>query len=68
MWRRTSLVLALGLIAFLPLAASAHSDAPAVTVTRAPRQLGGAFTLTDQNGHRVSDADFIGRLRVVYFG
>jgi cytochrome oxidase Cu insertion factor (SCO1/SenC/PrrC family) len=68
MWRRTSLVLALGLIAFSPLAASAHSDAPAVTVTRAPRQLGGSFTLTDQNGHRVSDTDFVGRLRLVYFG
>jgi cytochrome oxidase Cu insertion factor (SCO1/SenC/PrrC family) len=68
MWRRTSLVLALGLLAFSPLAASAHSDASAVTVTRAPRQLGGSVTLIDQDGHRVGDADFVGRLRLVYFG
>jgi protein SCO1/2 len=68
MWRLTSLVLALGLLAFSPLAASAHSDAPAVTVTRAPPQLGGTFSLIDQDGHRVSDTDFVGRLRLVYFG
>jgi protein SCO1 len=68
MWRRTSLVLALVMLAFSPLAALAHSDAPAVTVTRAPPQLGGTFTLIDQDGHRVSDTDFVGRLRLVYFG
>jgi cytochrome oxidase Cu insertion factor (SCO1/SenC/PrrC family) len=68
MRRRTSLVLALGLLAFSPLAASAHSDASAVAVTRAPRQLGGSVTLIDQDGHRVGDANFVGRLRLVYFG
>ena len=30
--------------------------------------LGGPFTLTDQNGRRVSDRDFAGRYRIVYFG
>ncbi|WP_114952978.1 SCO family protein [Sphingosinicella terrae] len=30
--------------------------------------MGGAFTLTDQNGRRVSDTDFAGRYRIVYFG
>jgi protein SCO1/2 len=30
--------------------------------------IGGAFTLTDQNGRSVSDRNFAGRYRVVYFG
>ena len=30
--------------------------------------MGGAFTLTDQNGRRVSDSDFAGKYRLVYFG
>jgi protein SCO1 len=30
--------------------------------------LGGPFTLTDQHGRRVSDTDFDGRYRLVYFG
>lgn len=31
-------------------------------------RIGGAFTLTDQNGRRVTDADFAGQYRIVYFG
>lgn len=30
--------------------------------------LGGAFTLTDQNGRRVTDRSFAGKYRLVYFG
>ena len=30
--------------------------------------MGGPFTLTDQNGRRVSDRDFAGQYRLVYFG
>ena len=30
--------------------------------------MGGPFTLTDQNGRRVSDSDFAGKYRIVYFG
>jgi len=30
--------------------------------------MGGPFTLTDQNGRRVSDRDFAGKYRIVYFG
>ena len=30
--------------------------------------IGGPFTLTDQNGHRVSDRDFAGKYRIIYFG
>lgn len=31
-------------------------------------RIGGAFTLTDQRGTRVSDTDFAGKYRLVYFG
>jgi protein SCO1 len=31
-------------------------------------RLGGAFTLTDENGKRVTDTAFAGRYRLVYFG
>lgn len=31
-------------------------------------RIGGAFTLTDQDGRRVSERDFAGRYRIVYFG
>jgi protein SCO1/2 len=30
--------------------------------------MGGPFTLTDQNGRRVSDREFAGKYRLVYFG
>jgi protein SCO1/2 len=30
--------------------------------------IGGPFTLVDQNGRKVSDRDFAGRYRIVYFG
>jgi protein SCO1/2 len=30
--------------------------------------IGGPFTLTDQNGRQVSDRDFAGRYRIMYFG
>jgi protein SCO1/2 len=30
--------------------------------------IGGPFTLTDQNGRQVSDRDFAGKYRIVYFG
>jgi len=31
-------------------------------------RIGGPFTLTDQNGRTVSDTDFAGQYRIVYFG
>ncbi|MGN7997821.1 SCO family protein [Sphingomonas sp. 22176] len=31
-------------------------------------RIGGPFTLTDQNGNTVTDADFAGKYRIVYFG
>lgn len=31
-------------------------------------RIGGAFSLTDQNGRQVTDRDFAGKYRIVYFG
>jgi protein SCO1/2 len=31
-------------------------------------RMGGAFALTDQDGKRVTDADFAGKYRLIYFG
>ena len=42
---------------------------PSETATAlAEVSIGGPFTLTDQNGRRVSDEEFRGRLMLVYFG
>ena len=35
---------------------------------RRARSMGGPFTLTDEDGRRVSDRDFAGKYRLVYFG
>lgn len=40
--------------------------APATTATGAT--VGGAFTLTDQNGKTITDKDFNGQYRLIYFG
>jgi cytochrome oxidase Cu insertion factor (SCO1/SenC/PrrC family) len=37
-------------------------------VTTGTAQVGGPFTLTDQNGKRVSSSDFHGRFQLIYFG
>lgn len=49
---------------------SAQQDANAISAEGAlvGARIGGAFTLTDQNGKRVSYADFDGKYRMVYFG
>ena len=63
---RSSLLLILG-------AALAGCNGPAATQTdaRPPLEgarIGGPFTLVDQNGKTVSDTDFAGQYRLVYFG
>src|SRR5690606_41775587 len=56
---------ALGLALALPLAACQQAaEAPPL----AGATMGGPFTLTDQDGRRVSDRQFAGRYRIMYFG
>jgi protein SCO1/2 len=43
-------------------------QAPTAEAPLAGAQIGGAFTLTDQDGRRTSDTKFAGRYRLVYFG
>jgi len=39
-----------------------------VTLTVAPTNIGGPFTLTDQNGARRSDTEFRGKYMLIFFG
>lgn len=74
--RRSSLLriwLALACVVFsAPMAANEAAEPPAAELIegllsgRAP--VGGPFDLTDQAGHRRTDADFRGKLVVLYFG
>jgi protein SCO1/2 len=52
------------LIALILAACSSTSAPPPLEGA----SMGGPFTLTDQNGRRVSDRDFAGKYRLVYFG
>lgn len=47
-------------------AAACHRDAGPPPLEGAT--MGGPFTLTDQDGRRVSDTDFAGKYRLIYFG
>ena len=62
---RASLILAFG--AALAGCNGAADTAPAKPPLEGAR-IGGAFTLTDQNGKTVRDSDFAGKYRLVYFG
>lgn len=44
------------------------ADAPPAKPPLEGARIGGAFTLTDQNGKSVRDSDFAGQYRLVYFG
>src|SRR3954453_15476897 len=59
--RRTAILLA-------TLLALAGCSGGGATPPLAGASMGGHFTLTDQNGHRVSDRDFAGKYRLIYFG
>jgi protein SCO1/2 len=58
-------IVLIALLLALALAACARGSA---TPPLEGASMGGAFTLTDQNGRRVSDHDFAGKYRIVYFG
>src|SRR6476469_9886118 len=52
------------LILAAPLAACSRAPEPPL----AGAAIGGPYSLVDQNGRAVSDRDFAGRYRIVYFG
>ena len=62
------------LVAFLAWAmllaapAAAHDSARHADPLPLPVEVGGPFALIDQDGHRVTDADFHGRFMLVFFG
>lgn len=61
----------LGLRRLLPLLLAAFVAACGPGAGEPPlkgARIGGPFTLTDQNGHSVSDRTFAGKYRIVYFG
>lgn len=62
-WRAASAALALALFAPLAGCGSAPEKPPL-----ADAGIGGPFTLTDQDGRKVSDSDFTGKYRLIYFG
>jgi len=57
---------ALALLAAVPLAGCGAGKPAEPPLAGA--KIGGAFTLTDQNGKTVRDGDFAGKYRIVYFG
>jgi protein SCO1 len=59
-----SLALALG----LALLVAGCGSEPAAPPPLAGARIGGPFSLTDQDGRRVTDRSFAGRYRLVYFG
>src|SRR3954467_15628959 len=61
---RTSLILLTSLLLAAPLASCGSAAQPPL----AGAAIGGPFTLVDQNGRTVSDRDFAGKYRIVYFG
>lgn len=56
----------IGIAALLALSACGSDGAGEAPLAGA--RIGGPFTLVDQNGKAVTDADFAGKYRIVYFG
>jgi protein SCO1/2 len=54
------------LVPLLAVAGCEPAETPAPPLAGA--RIGGPFTLTDQNGRTVTDRDFAGKYRLVYFG
>jgi protein SCO1 len=69
--RRVFIALALTSASLSACDTGTSSNGPAPANVEAPlagARIGGRFTLTDQNGQSVSDSDFVGRYRLIYFG
>lgn len=62
-WRAASAALTLALFAPLAGCGPAPEKPPL-----ADAGIGGPFTLVDQDGRKVSDSDFAGKYRLIYFG
>ncbi|MEO1043964.1 MAG: SCO family protein [Pseudomonadota bacterium] len=61
----------LPVLAALALGVSACSETDSTDSNDAPlagADIGGSFTLTNQNGETVSESDFTGQYRIMYFG
>ena len=56
------------LLAFLPLFLALAACSPAGEPPLEGANMGGAFTLTDHDGRTVTEKDFAGKYRIVYFG
>lgn len=62
---RASLIVALATVL---AGCNGAAEAPPATPPLEGARIGGPFTLTDQNGKTVSDTDFAGKYRLIYFG
>jgi protein SCO1/2 len=56
------------IVALLIALAVAACSSPSAPPPLEGASMGGPFTLTDQNGRRVSDREFAGKYRLIYFG
>lgn len=65
MLKRPMLALLIGIMALLP---ACDKTGSAGNPPLAGAAIGGPFTLIDQDGKTVSDRDFAGRYRLIYFG
>ncbi|MCH1568264.1 MAG: SCO family protein [Alphaproteobacteria bacterium] len=61
-------IAAIGLIALIILLLGELNRRAAPPENRLTADIGGAFSLIDQNGNKRSDADFAGRPMLIYFG
>ena len=63
-WAAAAVALVLGLSPLLLTGCGQTPETPPL----AGSSIGGPFALTDQDGRKVSDSDFAGKYRLVYFG
>ncbi len=63
-----SAVSAILVISLLSACNPASSDSATEEPPLAGAAIGGAFTLTNQDGEKISDTDFAGKYRIIYFG